>query len=48
MNELEWKWVYYPYLDSPEKQEESAQRAGYIKVVSKSEADAAIAELKAK
>ena len=47
MSELKWNWVYYPYLDTPNKQEESALKAGYIKVVIKSEADAVIKELKA-
>ena len=47
MSELKWKWAYGPYLDPPEGQKESAIRAGYIKVVSKQDADAAIAELKA-
>lgn len=46
-DELKWNWVYYPYLDAPNKQEESALKAGYIKVVSKDEADAVIKELKA-
>jgi hypothetical protein len=45
---LKWNWVYYPYLDAPNKQEESALKAGYIKVVSKDDADKEIAELKAK
>jgi hypothetical protein len=44
MSELKWNWVYYPYLDAPNKQEESALKAGYIKVVSKDEADKVIAE----
>lgn len=48
MSELKWNWVYYPYLDPPEKQEESALKAGYNKVYLKSEADKVIAELKAK
>ena len=47
MRELKWNWVYYPYLDAPNKQEESALKAGYIKVVIKDEADAVIKELKA-
>lgn len=47
MSELRWNWVYYPYLDAPNKQEESALKAGYIKVVIKDEADAVIKELKA-
>lgn len=46
MSELKWNWVYYPYLDAPNKQEESALEAGYIKVVDKSEADKVINELK--
>ena len=46
MRELKWNWVYYPYLDAPNKQEESALKAGYIKVVIKDEADAVIKELK--
>jgi hypothetical protein len=45
MSELKWNWAYYPYLDPPEKQAESALKAGYIKVVNKSEADKVIAEL---
>ena len=48
MSELKWNWVYYPYLDAPNEQEESALKAGYIKVVDKSEADKVIAELKDK
>jgi hypothetical protein len=48
MSELKWYWVYSPYLDPPEKQKESAQNAGYVKVVSKSEADAVINDLRAK
>lgn len=47
MSELKWNWVYYPYLDAPNEQEESALKAGYIKVVIKDEADAVIKELKA-
>lgn len=43
MSELNWNWVYYPYLDAPDKQAESALKAGYIKVVDKSEADKVIA-----
>ena len=46
MSELKWNWAYYPYLDAPNKQKESALKAGYIKVVIKSEADKVIAELK--
>lgn len=46
MSELNWNWVYYPYLDAPNKQVESALKAGYVKVVDKSEADKVIAELK--
>ena len=45
MNELKWNWVYCLYLDPPENQKESAQQAGYVKVVSKSEADKVIADL---
>ena len=48
MSELKWNWVYYPYLDAPNKQEESALKAGYIKVVIKDEADKVIAELEDK
>ena len=44
MSELKWNWAYYPYLDPPETQAESALKAGYIKVVNKSEADNVIAE----
>ncbi len=44
MSELKWNWVYYPYLDAPNEQEESALKAGYIKVVIKDEADKVIAE----
>jgi hypothetical protein len=47
MSELEWKWVYIPYLDAPEKQKESAIKAGYAKVYFKSEVDAEIESLKA-
>ena len=48
MSELKWKWAYYPYLDPPEKQAESALKAGYIKVVNKDEVDKVIADLKDK
>jgi hypothetical protein len=48
MRELKWNWVYYTYLDAPNKQEESALKAGYIKVVSKDDADKVIAEFKDK
>lgn len=29
MSEPKWNWVYYPYLDAPNKQEESALKAGF-------------------
>lgn len=45
MSELKWNWAYAPYLDPPEKQKESAQNAGYVKVVSKDEANKVIADL---
>lgn len=48
MSELKWNWAYFPYLDPPEKQKESAQTAGYIKVVSKDEADKVIEKLEEK
>ena len=48
MSELNWNWVYFPYLDAPNKQEESALKAGYVKVVDKSETDKVSAELKQK
>jgi len=48
MNELKWYWAFDPYLDPPEKQKESAQKAGYVKVVNKSDADKVIAELEEK
>lgn len=48
MNELNWYWAYTPYLDTPDKQAESAVRAGYDKVIFKSEADSVIAELEDK
>ena len=41
---MKWNWAYYPYLDAPNKQEESALKAGYVKVVIKDEADKVIAE----
>lgn len=44
MSELKWNWAYYPYLDTPEKQAESALKAGYIKVVNKDDADKVIAD----
>lgn len=47
-NGLPWYWVFYPYLDAPEKQQESALHAGYVKVVNKDEADAVIAKLEKK
>ena len=40
MNELKWYWVYVPYLDPPDRQQESALKAGYNKVVFKYDADA--------
>ena len=48
MSKLKWNWVYYPYLDPPEKQKESALKAGYNKVYLKSEVDKVIADLEAK
>ena len=48
MSELKWNWVYFPYLDAPNEQEESALKAGYIKVVSKDEADKVISRHKHK
>ena len=48
MDNLKWYWVYVPYLDSPEQQQESALKAGYNKVCFKDEADKAIAQLKDK
>lgn len=48
MSELKWNWAYYPYLDPPEKQKESALKAGYIKVVNKDDADKVIVDLKDK
>ncbi len=48
MSELKWYWAFDPYLDPPEKQKESAQKAGYVKVVNKSDADKVIAELEEK
>lgn len=39
MDELKWKWVYVPYLDAPDKQKESAIKAGYTKVYFKSDVD---------
>ena len=43
-DELKWNWVYCQYLDAPDKQKESALKAGYTKVVRKSEVDKVIAE----
>lgn len=48
MNNPKWYWVYVPYLDPPERQHETALKAGYDKVYFKSEADKVIAELKDK
>ena len=48
MSELKWNWAYYPYLDPPEKQAESALKAGYIKVVNKDDVDKVITDLKDK
>lgn len=48
MTKLNWYWVYSPYLDAPEKQAESATKAGYAKVCFKSEADEAIRRQKYK
>lgn len=48
MSELKWYWAFDPYLDPPEKQKESALKAGYVKVVNKSDADKVIAELEEK
>lgn len=47
MDELKWKWVYIPYLDAPDKQKESAIKAGYAKVYFKSDVDAELESLKA-
>lgn len=44
MANLNWYWIYVPYLDEPDRQAESALRAGYNKVVFKAEADKVIAE----
>lgn len=43
MDNLKWYWVYVPYLDPPERQQESALKAGYSKVCFKDEADKVIA-----
>lgn len=48
MSELNWYWVYNPYLDEPEGQDESASEWDYSKVYFKSKADKVIAELKEK
>lgn len=45
--ELKWNWVYIPYLDAPDKQKESAIKAGYAKVYFKSDVDAELESLKA-
>lgn len=45
MSELNWYWVYVPYLDVSDVHEDSALKAGYDKVVFKSEADKVIAEM---
>ena len=46
MDNLKWYWVYVPYLDSPEQQQESALKAGYNKVCFKDDADKVIEQLK--
>ena len=46
MSELKWYWVYVPYLDPPDRQQESALRAGYNKVCFKYDADAEIRKAK--
>ena len=44
MNEPNWYWVYFTYLDEASAKSESALKAGYTKVVLKSEVDNVIAE----
>lgn len=46
MDNLKWYWVYVPYLDPPDRQRESALKAGYNKVCFKYDADAEIRKLK--
>ena len=43
---MRWWWAYAPYLDEPEKQAESALKAGYVKVCRKDEVDEEVARLK--
>ena len=44
MNEPNWYWVYFTHLDEASAKSESALKAGYTKVVLKSEVDNVIAE----
>lgn len=43
---MNWWWAYAPYLDEPEKQAESALKAGYVKVCRKDDVDEEVARLK--
>lgn len=43
---MKWWWAYAPYLDEPEKQAESALKAGYVKVCCKDDVDEEVARLK--
>lgn len=43
---MRWWWAYAPYLDEPEKQAESALKAGYVKVCCKDDVDEEVARLK--
>ena len=42
MDNLKWYWVYVPYLDPPDRQQESALKAGYGKVCFKYDVDTEI------
>lgn len=46
MSDLKWYWVYVPYLDPPDRQQESALKAGYNKVCFKYDADSEIRKAK--
>ena len=48
MDNLKWYWVYVPYLERPDRQQESAFKAGYNKVCFKYDADIEIRHQKYK
>lgn len=44
MANLNWYWIYVPYLDAPERQNDTGLHAGYTKVYPKHDVDNAIAK----